>query len=132
MRTLAGFLIIAVQLGCPGCSDSGPQRASVSGSVSLDGRSLMHGSINFIPTEGTAGPTAGATIENGSYRIDRVKGVTVGRSLVKINSVQRTGKKVMVFGKLADEWAEAVPQEYNTRSTLVRRCNRAPTFWISN
>jgi hypothetical protein len=44
----------------------------------------------------------------------------VGKNLVKISSAQPTGKKVMAFGELTDEWAEVVPPEYNTRSTLIR------------
>jgi hypothetical protein len=111
---------LAILFCCVGCSQSGPQRASVSGSVLLDGQPVVKGSMNFVPVEGTVGPTAGANIENGRYSIDREKGVTVGKNRVKISSVQPTGKKIMAFGELTDEWAEVVPAEYNARSTLVR------------
>jgi hypothetical protein len=117
IRTLYAICVLSC---CIGCSQAGPERASVAGAVLLDGQPLVKGSINFVPVEATAGRTAGATIENGRYRIDRAKGVTVGKNYVRISSSQRTGKKVMAFGELTDEWAEVVPAEYNVRSTLIR------------
>ena len=104
------------------CSPSGPRRASVSGNVRVDGQPVARGAINFIPVEGTHGPTAGAPIENGRYAIGRVKGVTVGRNRVTVSCPQKTGRKIP--GRLGDdavdEWAESLPAHYNTHSTLVR------------
>ena len=120
MHNFRTYYAIGILLCCAGCSESGPDRASVSGSVLLDGQPLVKGSINFVPVEATAGPTAGAVIENGRYQIDRAKGVAVGKNQVRISSVQPTGKKIMTFGQLTDEWAEVLPAEYHSKSTLVR------------
>ena len=114
--------LIAGLLPPLGCSESGPQRATVSGKVLVDGQPLQHGSINFLPTEGNDGPTAGAAIEDGRYQIEREKGVTLGKNLVQIHCVQKTGRKIpdRLSDELVDEWAEMLPAEYNSRSTLVR------------
>lgn len=112
--------ILGLFLCCAGCSKSGSQRASVSGFVQLDGKPLVSGAINFIPVDPAAGPTAGAAVKDGRYQIDRAKGVILGENQVRINSTQRTGKQIVAFGQLTDEWTEVVPDEYNARTTLVR------------
>lgn len=118
-RFVASIVLFASVLGSTGCGSSGPQRASVSGTVLLDGQPFEEGSINFIPLDG-AGPTAGAPISNGEYRIERNVGVMVGKNKVEVRGNRKTGKQVSRMGSLVDELVEAVPPEYNTSSTLVR------------
>jgi hypothetical protein len=117
---LAVFLLAAL-----GCGDSG--RASVSGSILVDGEPLQSGAISFYPMEGTHGPNAGAVIEDGEYSIPAEKGVAVGKNRVEIRATRATGRRVpslMAPGTLVDEVVEFVPAEYNTRSTLVHDINR--------
>lgn len=115
---VGGLLLVC---GCGGGAD----RASVSGTVTLDQRPVEAGSISFVPIEGTQSPSAGAVITNGQYDIPRDKGPMVGVFRVEIHAPHKTGKKVPVGspappGTLADEVIDAVPATYNTRSTL--RC----------
>jgi hypothetical protein len=118
-RFLNMFLIAALA-GLPGCGDGG--RATVSGNVTVDGKPLESGAINFLPTGATKGPSAGATIFEGRYLISAEKGVQIGENLVQIRGVGKTGKMVanpMGPGQI-EEWTEHVPEKYNKRTTLSR------------
>src|SRR5258708_7222191 len=71
------FLVIAT---CFGCGKKGPQRAAVSGHVTLDGQPINEGVIQFLPVEGTIGPETGGIITNGQYDIPHERGPIVGKS----------------------------------------------------
>jgi hypothetical protein len=117
---LVGVLLTAALAGLSGCGDS--TRATVSGNVTVDGKPLESGAINFLPTGATKGPSAGATIVEGRYLISTEKGVQIGENLVQIRGVGKTGKMVanpMGPGQI-EEWAEHVPEKYNKRTTLSR------------
>ena len=106
-----------------GCNsqDDGPQRAAVSGTVTIDGEPVETGAVEFVPTEGTTGPVAGAVIENGKYSAPKKLGPVVGTNRVKINGTRKTGKTVKTqMGSIVDERVPVVPEQYNAQSTLVR------------
>ena len=107
-----------------GCSQSGPERAEVSGTVFLNGQPLESGAIQLIPVEGTRGPSAGAAVINGKYHIPIRQGATVGKNRVELHGSRRTDRKMQdptgKPGVLTDERTEAFPADYNSRSTLVR------------
>jgi hypothetical protein len=118
-----GWLIVLACCSVSGCGGgtTGPERASVSGRITVDGRPLVNGSLRFVPVQGTSGPVAGAVVQNGSYSTSRTDGPVVGTNRVEIEGVCPTGKKVRtVMGELIDEYAQVVPEQYNTKSTLVR------------
>jgi hypothetical protein len=119
MRTLSyGILVIVALLA--GCA-RGPERASVSGIVLVDGQPLETGSINFVRFDGT-GPTAGSAIENGEFSVDRSRGPLVGLNRVEIRGNRKSGRKIphpMSPKDTIDELVEAVPAEFNTSSTLT-------------
>src|SRR5262245_25516478 len=54
------FLLLVFATGCGGST------ASVSGTVTFDGKPLKHGAVTFDPEDGKA-QTAGSLIENGAY-----------------------------------------------------------------
>ena len=123
------FFTMLCGLSLCGCGSTGPERASVQGEVTLGGKPLEKGSILFRPTEGTTGPTAGGTIENGKYSIPKNSGPMVGTNRIEINAFHATGRKVpKVIGNpqagLMDEVIEIVPKQYNVDSTLVREITR--------
>lgn len=126
LRTL--FLTVA-SLTAAGCSSSGPERATVTGTVTLDGAPIESGSIAFIPEGSTTGPTAGATIEDGQYKTLKGWGPVLGTHRVEIVA-HRTGKEVEVPGSggavAGPSGASSVrnsemfiPPQYNTKSTLT-------------
>lgn len=119
------FLPACLLLCCLGCGKSdGLDRAAVTGKVTLNDTPVAAGSITFYPTGATKGPAAGGTIENGQYSIAIAQGPIVGSNRVEIRASRKTGRKVQApmaeRGVLADEIVEAVPQQYNSRSTLQR------------
>src|SRR5438874_241891 len=116
MRT--AYLGSALGLLCfLGCADSGPPTAEVSGTVRLDGRPIEEGSIQFIPVEGTRGPSAGAPIEDGKYHIPRKKGVTVGTNRVELRAFKNAGTKIQdptaPPGVRTEARVQAFPPEFN-------------------
>src|SRR4051794_4379861 len=83
---LIGAVLIA------GCGDPNARRA-VSGTVTFNGQPLDQGRIHFAPADkGTS--EAGATIENGKYKIPGDVGLVPGTYKVSVFSYDRTGAKV--------------------------------------
>ena len=95
---------------------------TVTGTVRLDNEPLTTGSIAWIPIEGTPGPGGGGGINNeGKYEIKR--SLRPGRYRVEIRSTRTLSRKVLnptVPAELVDEEVSVIPEQYNTRSTLIR------------
>lgn len=71
---VAGVLGLAALVALGGCGSDGPLLVPVSGTVTLDGRPLVHKTIQLIPEEGTPGQGAGATTDqNGHYQLLAVR-----------------------------------------------------------
>ena len=109
-------ICLALSAGCA------PAARVVEGKVTLDGKKLASGAIDFEPAD-KRGRLFGGDIKEGSYRIEIPSAQAQGTSLVRIMSPQPTGRRVpagppAAVGAMIDEIAEAVPAQYNTRSTL--------------
>lgn len=125
MKTVHLSLFMIAALLAAGCA-RGPERASVTGEVRVAGELLESGSITFIPPDGS-GPTAGAAIVNGRYEVGRERGAIVGKNRVEVRGDRKTGRrKPHPFNRneQMDEVVEAVPREFNERSTLERDVQR--------
>jgi hypothetical protein len=111
---LAGVLLVIAAL------PSGP---TVTGIVRLDGQPMPTGRIKFVPLPGTQGPDAGATIEEGKYRIE--KGLTGGEYRVEIQGTRKTTRRVNAPfpGELVPDEVPLVAAEYNDNSKLTSRVN---------
>jgi hypothetical protein len=109
------LLPLLAALGC-----SGSNRAAVAGKVTFDGQPLKEGRIMFVPDQANPGPTAGAQIVNGNYSVPAANGVFIGKNVVQINAVRKTGKMIQSpFGPgLIDEVAEFVPAKYNKKTEI--------------
>lgn len=117
---IASVVLLGVATLVCGCGDK--KRASVSGTVQLDGKPIEEGSIQFVPSDPNAGPTSGASIRDGKYEISADKGATIGSNKVVIHANRKTGKQVPNAaepGKMRDAVEEAIPAEYNSKSTLT-------------
>src|SRR5262245_62156922 len=118
----AGILAICLccALGCGGAADL----AEVSGTVKLDGDFIEEGAIQFIPIDGTTGPSAGSDIKDGKYHIARAKGVVVGKNRVELRAFRKSGKMVAdatgPAGAKTEERIQVFPPEYNVESKEVR------------
>lgn len=96
---------------------------TVTGTVWLDNEPLATGSIAWIPIVGTPGPGGGGGINSeGKYEIRR--GLRPGRYRVEIRSTRTLpGRKVLnptIPTELVDEEVSVIPEQYNTRSSLIR------------
>ena len=105
---LFGFLITSML----GCGTSGPEIATVEGTVTLDSKPLPEASVVFINQNGR--PAAAWTDESGKYRLmfdENRSGAIPGDNLVRISTF-RFG----VVGKPGKK--ETIAMEYNVRSKL--------------
>ena len=95
---------------------------TVTGTVRLDNEPLTTGSIAWIPIEGTPGPGGGGGINSeGKYEIKR--GLRPGKYRVEIRSTRTLSRKVLnptIPADLVDEEVSVIPEQYNTRSSLIR------------
>lgn len=116
----AAFLAIVMIIGCSG-KDTGPDRATISGSVTFNGQPLEKGTIEFVPAGSTKGPSSGGAIENGKYKITE-KGPTSGSHKVLIRATRQTGKMVdagpQTGGAKVEETEQYIPPQYNSKTTL--------------
>jgi hypothetical protein len=67
-----------------GCTQRGPERVTVNGQVTYQGKSVGSGEMRFFPIEGTVAPMTGAQIKEGYYQVDHHGGVQIGIHKVEI------------------------------------------------
>lgn len=112
----------------PAAGPRGPQRASLQGEVTFDGKPLESGVIVLVPTGGTQGPTAGGTLADGKFHITAAAGPVIGRYRVEIKATRKTDRAAAgPAGGGADPFArkgavepteQFIPSRYNTASEL--------------
>lgn len=120
-------------VGSGGCADPNASgdalpRVAVSGSVTLDGKPLPAGSIQFVPKSAEAGKgvTATGEIQEGKFAIERTQGPAPGDYQVSISS--RHGFVISPTeqpGPRPKEEAEKIPERYNTKTTLTKDVSAA-------
>lgn len=125
-KVAAIAICLAVSSGCA------PAVRVVEGQVTLGGKALASGAIDFEPAD-SRGRLFGGDIKEGSYRIEIPPAQAQGTSVVRIMSPQPTGRKVPAGppaapGAMIDEIAEVVPAQYNTKSTLQVDLSRVGPF----
>ncbi len=113
------WIVSCVALGgCGGAADSLPRQA-VSGAVTLDGRPLARGSIQFQPASQN-GVAAGAEIKDGKYAIPRDQGPIPGEYKVIISSASATAPTPTgPPGQSPPPPPDLIPARYNAESTLT-------------
>ena len=124
---LWSMALLVLVTGCGG--PAGPEKATVMGKVTFDGAAVEKGSLAFIPTGQTKGPTAGAVIEKGEYRTLSGGGPVLGSHRVEITAY-RTGQRLEIPGaggattgpsgaSVVAETDMYIPEQYNKASTLT-------------
>ena len=115
-RTALVYCLLFAALAA-GCSGDGLN--AISGTVTLDGRPIENGTIEFLPADGQ-GPTAAAVIEGGQYEVR----VAPGAKEVRIVGYRKTGERHVAPGDpsspMIDIQEQIVPAKYNANSEL--RC----------
>ena len=113
----------AIVLALVGCGREGPERVTISGSITFGGDPVEQGRIYFFPAGDTMAPMSGSHISEGQYMAIHKGGVPVGTHRVEIVAF-RTDPR---FGHLAERPSEAesdlpkeqyIPEKYNKSSEL--------------
>jgi hypothetical protein len=107
----AGLAAVALVAGC-----GGPPRAKVRGAVSLDGKALAKGTIEFFPT-GPGGQSAAAVIADGTYEAE----ASPGEMRVTVYSTEVTGRQKAYNtpdSPVVETVRNVIPERYNTKSEL--------------
>lgn len=115
-RIAARLLAVTAALALVGCGRRGPPTYPVAGTVRLDGTPVERGLIRLVPT-GAAAPV-GAEITGGAYTLL----APPGEARVEITAAKVVGRRKAYDAPdspLVDITAEAVPEKYNTLSTLT-------------
>jgi hypothetical protein len=128
LLTLFSMLLISL----PGCGSSGKNkigRVSVSGDVTVEGTPLKEGTIRFVPTEETSGPSAAASIKEGHYSIPVRTGPVSGKYVVQITAAPDREIAALMEDPVAmaaylkknrgRPKATALPEKYNRKSMLI-------------
>jgi hypothetical protein len=111
------YLLAALAVGLVAAAGCGGQpKAHVRGKVTLDGKPVTDGIIQFFPT-GATGQTAAGTIKDGVYDVE----ASVGEMKVTISANQVVGKQKMYDtpdSPEIDVLRQLIPARYNTASEL--------------
>ncbi|MBN9122972.1 MAG: hypothetical protein J0I06_28180 [Planctomycetes bacterium] len=100
-----------------GCSGGGPDPATVSGAVKVNGAPVANGTIAFAPADGTGAPATG-DIKNGRYEVR----TTAGKKVVQVSVPVVSGKHKAHVGPDApwvEVTSESLPDKYHSKSELT-------------
>jgi hypothetical protein len=109
--------LAAAVLAISGCSQ-GPATGTVTGEVTLDGKPLPKGHLEFTPLDGE-GQTGGIMIAEGKFSGP----IPVAKMRVKIHAPKPSGKKYKAYDTPDSPWeedvVEALPARYNDQSDMT-------------
>ncbi len=110
---LAGIAPLAT-----GCNrNSGPERAIVTGEVTVNGAPLVAGVVKLYPTEESGAPMSAAEIVDGTFVVNNLGGAAVGKYRVEINAYKMETSKV--GGETFENRIQYIPAKYNKKSELT-------------
>ena len=123
---LAAAMVAA--LGCGGSADDLPREA-VSGIVTLDGKPLPAGAIQFFPSANAGGVavSGGSAVEEGAFSIPREYGLVPGSYKVAINAAESEGSDSKTKGQKRRQSApvkDVIPAKYNSQTTLTAEISK--------
>ncbi len=104
-----------------GCNKNPLGRLAVSGRITLDGKPLDKGTIEFRPQAGGASVGSGGVITNGAFAIPTLQGLPPGKYDVRIFSGRPDDSPLPegVPPGVNRPWIERIPARYNVQTTLV-------------
>jgi hypothetical protein len=126
--TVIAFLMAAV-VGCRRGGD-GVQRVVLTGAVTYKGKPVADGSVLFVPSAATNGPSTAATIQSGKYRLDARGGLPPGTYRVEIlgyrapiaaHNQKGPTPRVGPSGHHATAPQQYLPEKYNVKTQLATK-----------
>jgi hypothetical protein len=116
-----------------GCEDDAGGRQAISGSVTVKGKPVEMGMIEFIPVAGASMDgtyiKSGAVIENGKYEIPKKKGLVPGRYKVTMSAPDKHNKMGgdELPGPTSSRTSkDLIPPEFNLKSKLEVEVKKGP------
>ena len=118
-RSIVPISLAAAMLIIAGCG-RGAGRLPIEGAVTVDGQPLEAGYIVFFPEGPGGGPSAGAEVVDGRYRIGAAGGAFAGTFRVEITASRKTDALVYdeFSGQQVAEYRQFLPARYNTQTEL--------------
>ncbi len=113
-RVCSAYLVVVLLAGC---GSSGPEIASVKGTITLDGKPLPNATIVFIPPEGR--PAGAKTNAEGKYELNFSngrKGTMPGLNKIRLTTLSEASQDEN--GNAIPGSKEIIPMQYNQMSTL--------------
>ena len=118
MRWISSFLLAGIACVASGCGgDDGPERAVVSGQVTINGSPMPAGVIKLYPSEESKAPMSAADIVDGKFVVNNLGGAAVGKYRVEINGYKMETSKV--GNEVYENRIQYVPAEYNKKTKLT-------------
>jgi hypothetical protein len=115
MTRWIGLVLVGAATG--GCSDRGPERVVVSGTVTHNGQPVPEGTIRFDPVQTSLVPGAGAAIKDGRYTVDVHGGVPAGTHRIRIEALRQI--KAPPGSPFAHGLKQYIPKKYNDNTQLT-------------
>jgi hypothetical protein len=117
LRRLGWALLLSASGWVSGGCSQGPATATVNGEVTLDGKPVPKGHLQFTPVDGQ-GQTGGALIADGKFTAQ----IPVAKMKVEIHAPKVVGKRKAYDtpeSPWEDEVAESLPAKYNVTSDIT-------------
>lgn len=119
---LVPIALIALTVG--GCGGDG--KLGLQGTVTYQDVPIEKGRIDFLPTDGTTGPSVGSPIVKGTYTVAANQGVlATGTYQVCVTSYQKTGRteanQIDRGGPPVEVEENVIPPIYNAQSAVKLR-----------
>jgi hypothetical protein len=126
LRLVACALALVIVAGCGG---SKVKRVNVSGTVTLDGQPVPHGTISFTPADKTTqGNTAGGEITEGKYS---VANVTPGKNRVEISDAPPQ-QQPKTYEEYARDQSKAMAGAMNRQAAMREKKEVAASRRVSS
>jgi hypothetical protein len=108
---LLGIVFLGVLVTGCGLAKPVAPTANLEGMVTLDGRPIDEGTIQFMPaTKGQAAPSM-AVISEGRYV---ATGVPRGKVQVLLSATRKTGKMITTYSEPYEEAVSIIPEKYQS------------------
>lgn len=104
-RLLAITALFGSLTSLAGCGEGGSvwEKVTVEGAVTFDGKKVLNGDIRFVPALASTGPTVGAEVIDGHFKVTNKGGVPVGTHRVMLRAFNIEGVGPVSDGSGSDD-----------------------------